>query len=230
MMNDDEYVSYIALGQRNARVIDLAANHCQSMRFIQSGGQGMLEETTGLPLNSRRVECEFAIGDTSGMQLEHIAFGFYADHCIGCAERAPTGRLPNLETEYQERQAEAEAQEAKAAQRRHDLGVLRTARVERRRSLRATADPAAANILDDLNILDRDPEADPDFEEQKKARQRLTAVAGRAHERFDAGVIDELFDAAARYREPLQSSPQPDESRKVLPVRLGDSTSTGWHG
>ena len=195
MMNEDEYASYIALGQRNARVIDLAANHCQSMRFIQSGGQGMLEETTGLPLNSRRVECEVAIGDTSGMQLEHIAFGFYANHCIGCAQRAPTGRLPNLETEYQQRQAEAEAQEAEAAQRRHELGVLRSARVERRRSLRATADPAAANILEDLNVLDRNPEVDPDFEEQKKARQRLTAVAGRAHERFDAGVIDELFDA-----------------------------------
>jgi len=104
--------------------------------------------------------------------------------------------LPNLETEYQERQAEAEAQEAEASRRRHDLGVLRTARVERRRSLRATADPAAANILDDLNILDPDPEADPDFEEHKKARQRLTAIAGRAHERFDAGIIDELFDAA----------------------------------
>lgn len=198
MMNEDEFARNIALGQRNAHVIDLSADHCQSMRFIQFGGQGMLEETTGLPLNSRRVECEVAVGDTSGMQLEHIAFGFYADHCIGCTQRAPTGRLPNLETKYQERQAEAEAQEAEASRRRHDLGVLRTARIERRRSLRATADPAVANILDDLNIIDHDPEADPDFEEQKKARQRLTAVAGRAHERFDAGIIDELFDAALK--------------------------------
>lgn len=222
-MNEDEYASYIALGQKNARIIDLATNHCQSMRFIQSGGQGMLEETTGLPLNSRRIECEVAIGDTSGMQLEHIAFDFYTDHCIGCAQRNPTGRLPNLETEYQESRAEAEAQEAESAQRRHDLGVLRTARVERRRSLRATADPAAANILDDLNILDTDPEADPDFKEQKKARQRLTAVAGRAHERFDDGIVDELFDAVetvgiVEVLEPLRhlSAKRPDLAERLV--------------
>lgn len=222
-MNEDEYASYIALGQKNARIIDLATNHCQSMRFIQSGGQGMLEATTGLPLNSRRIECEVAIGDTSGMQLEHIAFDFYTDHCIGCARRNPTGRLPNLETEYQESRAEAEAQEAEAAQRRHDLGVLRTARVERRRSLRATADPAAANILDDLNILDTDPEAAPDFEEQKKARQRLTAVAGRAHERFDDGIVDELFDAVETVGivdvlEPLRhlSAKRPDLAERLV--------------
>lgn len=222
-MNEDEYASYIALGQKNARIIDLATNHCQSMRFIQSGGQGMLEETTGLPLNSRRIECEVAIGDTSGMQLEHIAFDFYTDHCIGCTQRNPNGRLPNLETEYQESRAEAEAQEAEAAQRRHDIGVLRTARVEKRRSLRATADPAAANILDDLNILDTDPEADPDFEEQEKARQRLTAVASRAHERFDDGIVDELFDAVetggiVEVLEPLRhlSAKRPDLAERLV--------------
>ncbi|WP_230595636.1 hypothetical protein [Rhodococcoides fascians] len=228
MMNEDDYASYIALGQKNARIMDLATNHCQSMRFIQSGGQGMLEEATGLPLNSRRIECQVVIGDTSGMQLEHIAFDFYTNHCIGCAQRNPTGRLPNLGTKYQQDRAEAQAQEAEAAQRRRDLGVLRTARIERRRSLRATADPAAANILDDLDILDTDPEADPDPEEQNKARQRLTAVAGRAHERFDDGIIDELFDAVetigiVEVLEPLRhlSAKQPDLAKRLVATAIG---------
>ena len=227
-MNDDEFASYFALGQENARIIDLASNHCQSMRFAQFGGQGMLEKMTGLPLNSRRVECEVAIGNTSGMRLDHIALDFYTKHCIGCAQRNPTGRLPNLETEYQERRASAQAEETEAAQRRRDLGVRRAARIERRRSLRATADPAATNILDDLDILDTNPEADPDFDEQNKARQRLTAVAGRAHDRFASGVIDELFDAVetvgvVEVLEPLRhlSVKRPDLAERLVITAVG---------
>src|SRR5437588_6195066 len=138
----------------------LAANHCQQMRVVESGGRGMLEEATGLPLNSRRVECPVAIGNTSGMRLDHVTFGFYAEHCAGCDMRNPTGRLPNLETEALTRQQEAEAEEAGRAEKLRVRAVARGGRVERRRSLRATADPAAAGILDDLDVLDPDPAVD----------------------------------------------------------------------
>ena len=77
----------------------LAANHCRRMRFVESGGRGMLEELSGLPLNARRVECPVAIGNVSGMRLDYVTFGFYAEHCVGCDLRDPTGRLPNLGTE-----------------------------------------------------------------------------------------------------------------------------------
>jgi hypothetical protein len=98
-LDEAEFARYLELGHENARIMELAANHCRHMRFVEFGGRGMLEETTGLPLNSRRVECPVAIGNTSGMRLDHEAFGFYAEHCVGCAMRNPTGRLPNLETE-----------------------------------------------------------------------------------------------------------------------------------
>lgn len=196
-MDEGEFAQNFELGLENARIIELATNHCQNMRFVEWGGRGMLEEMTGLPLNTRRVECTVAIGNVAGMSLDGIALDFYAEHCPGCPHRNPNGRLPNLETEFQERREAVAATEAEAAERRRKLSVAQAARVERRRSLRASADPAAANILDDLNILDTDPEANPDTDQQKKARQRLTAVAGRAHDRFSPGIIDELFDAVA---------------------------------
>ncbi|GAA3880766.1 hypothetical protein GCM10022275_31530 [Tessaracoccus defluvii] len=196
-LDEDEFAHYVELGRGNARMIELATNHCQNVRFVECGGQGMLEESTGLPLNMRRVECTVAIGNTAGMRIDGIALDFFAEHCPGCPERNPTGQLPNLETEFQKRQEAAAASEAEAAEVKRKLSIARAARVERRRSLRASADPAAANILDDLDMIDADPEAGSDSDQQRKAGQRLTAVAGRAHDRFSLGIIDELFDAVA---------------------------------
>ncbi|GAA2975394.1 hypothetical protein [Actinokineospora diospyrosa] len=194
-MNEAEIARYLELGRENARIMELAADHCRDMRFVEIGGRGMLEEESGLPLNMRRVECPVAIGNTAGMRLDHVTFGFYADHCGGCDLRKPTGRIPNLETEVRTRQQEAEAQRAERAERLRLQGVERAVRVERRRSLRATADPATVGILDDLDLLEVDPTVDVDADATAAARRRLTTVAGRAADRFDERVIDELFDA-----------------------------------
>ena len=74
-MDEAEFARNLDLGHQNARIIELAANHCRHMRFVEFGGRGMLEEMSGLPLNSRRVECPVAIGNMSGMRLDHVAFG-----------------------------------------------------------------------------------------------------------------------------------------------------------
>ncbi|MBB1058941.1 DUF2125 domain-containing protein [Dietzia sp. B19] len=189
--------------------MELAANHCRQMRFVESGGHGLLEEVSGLPLNSRRVECPVAIGNMSGMQLGQVTFGFYAEHCVGCDVRDPTGRLPNLETEARARRQQVEAQEAKRAEELRVRGVARTGRVERRQSLRATADPATASLLDDLDVIDPDPAVEVDVDATAAAQLRLTTVAGRAAHRFDERIIDELFDAVesvglAELLEPLR--------------------------
>lgn len=75
--------------------------------------------------------------------MDYVAFGFYAEHCVGCDMRNPTGRLPNLETEALTRQKEAEAEKARWAEKLRVRGLARAGRVERRRSLRASADPAS---------------------------------------------------------------------------------------
>jgi len=207
--------------------MELATNHCRHMRFVESGGRGMLEEVTGLPVNSRRVECPVAIGNMSGMRLDHLTFSFYAEHCGGCEMRSPTGRLPNLETEAharQEQAAVAEAQEADAFRLRV---VARAKRAERRRSLRATADPATSGILDDLDVLDPDPPVDGDVEVAKAARRRLTTIAGRASDRFEPAIIDELFDAVetvgvTELLEPLRhlASQRPELADRLIAAAL----------
>lgn len=226
-MDEAEFARQFDLGHENARIMELAANHCRHMRFVESGGRGMLEEASGLPLNSRRVECPVAIGNMSGIRLDHVTFGFYAEHCVGCDMRNPTGRLPNLETEALARQQQAEAEGAERAEELRVRGVARAERVERRRSLRATADPATAGILDDLDVLDPDPAVEVDADATAAARRRLTTVAGRAADRFDERIIDELFDAVesvglAELLEPLRhlTSRRPELAERLVAAAL----------
>lgn len=226
-MDEAEFALRFDLGHENARIMELAANHCRHMRFVESDGRGMLEELSGLPLNSRRVECPVAIGNMSGMRLDHVTFGFYVEHCVGCDMRDPTGRMPNLETEALARQQQAEAEEAERAEEIRVRGVARDRRVERRRSLRATADPATAGILDDLDVLDPDPAVEVDPDATAAARRRLTTVAGRAADRFDEPIIDELFDAVesvglAEVLEPLRhlTSRRPELAERLVAAAL----------
>lgn len=226
-MDEAEFARHFDLGRENAWIMELAANHCRHMRFVESGGRGMLEEVSGLPLNSRRVECPVAIGNMSGMRLDFVTFEFYAEHCVGCEMRDPTGRLPNLETEALARQQQAEAHEAERAEELRVRGVARAERVERRRSLRATADPATTGILDDLDVLDPDPAVEVDGEATAAARRRLTTVAGRAADRFDERLIDELFDAVesvglAELLEPLRhlTARRPELAERLVKAAL----------
>ncbi|GAA2391999.1 hypothetical protein [Dactylosporangium salmoneum] len=226
-MDEGEFTKYLEIGRQNASVMELANNHCQRMRFVESGGRGMLEEMTGLPVNSRRVECPVAIGNMAAMRLDHVTFSFYAEHCGGCEMRRPTGRLPNLETEASARQARAAVAEAEKAEALRRRVVARAERAERRRSLRATADPATSGILDDLDVLDADPAVDADVEATKGARRRLIAIAGRAGDRFEPAIIDEVFDAVEKVGvtellEPLRhlASQRPDLAERLVASAL----------
>lgn len=227
LLDDAEIARYLELGHQNAQIVELSANHCRHMRFVESGGRGMLEEMSGLPLNSRRVECPVAIGTISGMRLDHLTLDYYAHHCSGCEMRDPTGHLPNLETEALARQQRADTEEARRVEEVRLRGAERAGRVERRRSLRAAADPAATGILDDLDVLDPDPAAEVDAEATAAARRRLTAVAGRAADRFDEGIIDELFDAVksvglAKLLEPLRhlTARRPEFAERLVEAAL----------
>jgi hypothetical protein len=84
----------IRIGQENRQTLELARRHCLNMQFVESGGRGMAEEATGLPINMRQVRCPVAFGSQS-MNLLGIASEFYEDHCVGCSLRRPTGEVPN---------------------------------------------------------------------------------------------------------------------------------------
>ncbi len=163
------------------------------MTFTEWGGQGMAEEASGLPINSRRVHCDYAQGSASG-NLEWIASDFYEEHCIGCEHRQPTGEVPNLATLVEDGKEDARA----AAEARRVEAVRATAawsdRAERRRALVAVSDPAMASALEDIGILDAQPGVDVDSASTDAALRRLVALAERAVDAFTPAVINLATD------------------------------------
>jgi hypothetical protein len=89
-----EGARYVAMGQRNAEVIELFKRYCANIRVDVMGGTGMLEAETGLPIGHRAFRCPYASGSmTSGMILEDLAVDFYEQHCRGCGDHVRPGLL-----------------------------------------------------------------------------------------------------------------------------------------
>jgi hypothetical protein len=149
-----------AIGRANVWTIELARRHCLNMTFTkwEGGGQGMVEQRSGLPIDTRQVSCPIARGNSAAMRLDWVASEFYERHCVGCQHRRPTGELPNLASVMEERKAAATAEaERLATERRHrDWEV----RAERRRALATGVDPAMSGALRDIGILDGEPGTD----------------------------------------------------------------------
>ena len=187
-----------ALGVRNQEILELLAQHCAHAKTVKSGGQGMAEQYSGLPIDARTVKCDYAkhpVGSSNN--LEWIAVDFYRENCVGCPQRKPRG-FPNLATHVaqldkdRERQAQADQERANAANRR------RRERAERRASL-GTAEPLGAKeLLDDLDLVDRYVQSGPDVDppDEVAARARIIGAAGSAPELFSSVVIDQLYELA----------------------------------
>lgn len=185
--------SALAQGRKNAETIELARRHCLHMTFTESGGQGFAEEATGLPINSRRVHCSYGQGGASG-DLDWIASDFYEEHCVGCEHRQPTGEVPNLATIVEERNQAAatvaEAQQVETVRAAAAWGE----RLERRRALIATSDPAMAGALEDIGVLDSEPATDTDPGATEAALRRLIVLSERAADAFTDAVVDHAID------------------------------------
>jgi hypothetical protein len=179
-----------ALGRANQVVIDLCRNHCLDMTFVQDGGGGAVEAQTGLPVNRRRISCPIAVSRTSGMNLEHLARDFYTAHCVGCAQRRPTGVVPNFASVIEGEEVGARAAEENKRARTAERHRAWSERVERRRALRVGVDPATASVLDDFGLLDIEPGREPDRDLQGAAIGRLTALAERTPHAFTAEAIE----------------------------------------
>ena len=134
--SNPEEARYIALGQRNAEVIEFFQRFCGNIRIEVSGGIGMLEAATGLPIGHRAFRCAHASGNiVSGMMLEDLAVDFYEQHCRGCAFRVRSGLLGDtIATLADARRADQEARvgrekaEAAERQRQRDERAARRSR------------------------------------------------------------------------------------------------------
>ena len=133
-MNADRGIQRaIAIGEQNKEVIELAKNWCAHLSFEITGGVGLVEMETGLPIGARAIRCPYAkAGGFGGMDLQFVALDFYDRNCHDCKDRRPV-RLPNLSKLVAER--EAESQRAKEAQLQAEQEQAKQLESRRRRSI-----------------------------------------------------------------------------------------------
>ncbi len=229
----------VRMGLRNQETIELARRHCLNMQFVPSGGRGMAEAETGLPIDMRQIRCPVALGSMSS-NLPWIAADFYRDHCVGCTQRRPTGEVPNLATAVEETDAATAAahadEQARLVRERADW----ERRVDERRSLGSSSGEAMAGVLRDIDMLDSDPIAPMSQEEREAARARVSTLADRAPGLFTADVVaaavalvetagrgDELLDALRRLARRRPEFAADTARAAVVALRAGRSTWAG---
>lgn len=189
---DDMMNNAIHTGLANRDTIEMARRHCIHMKFVRSGGSGMAEQATGLPIDMRQIKCPVANDASMGMALDFLAANFYIDHCIGCTQREPTGELPNLESLVMEHQQSARLMSEEAAEIASERHQQWMHRVEKRRSLSVSADSTMMNALDAIGFLDLEPgNSNKDVvDERKKALNRLTALSEKTPALFTEEIVD----------------------------------------
>ena len=190
---ESEQERYIAIGRRNAEVIGLFEQFCANIRVEVTGGTGMLEVATGLPIGQRAFRCAYASGGImAGVVLEDLAVEFYEEHCRGCTDRVRSGLLgETIATVADARRSAVEArasQEAAAAAERQRQRDDRAARRARRSAGEQYQAAAQLEHVDKLDAADGSPAAaDVDW---------LVSTASLAPEVVSDTAVAELVDLA----------------------------------
>lgn len=185
---DDGIERAFQIGEANAKIIELARNWCAHLEVEKSGGTGIVEAQTGLPIGMRSFKCVHAsAAGFAGMALESIALDFYDRNCIGCTKRIPV-RLPNLSQLVAEREKAANAARDRREEATRKEKVLYEARHRQREALSGNADEATRALFESIDSFDADPTS-------QKA-EVLVQLTKSAPERFDKGVQESLFRLA----------------------------------
>ena len=131
---DAEAEHALALGQRNARTIELFERYCANVRVEVMSGTGWLEAASDLPIGHRAFRCAYAPGGVQyGTDLEEEAVEFYEEHCRGCGDRVRSSLLgDNIATMADARHAARDARAAREAAEKAERQREREDRVARR--------------------------------------------------------------------------------------------------
>jgi hypothetical protein len=214
---EDSLERAYALGAKNRDMLDLLSLHCAHATDEKTSGRGMAEEASGLPIDMRTIRCQYAKNPVgSAMNLAWIVVDFYRANCVGCPHRQVRG-VPNLATYVADLDKEAERRAAAEEERQEAIGRRRKERSDRRTALAVGEPAAAAQALDDLDVLDRAAPAEtgPEKEQEQAARDRIRETSVHAPEIFTPIVVEQL----------RQLVRQPD--RVWLFEVLGQLVSTG---
>jgi hypothetical protein len=183
-----------ALGVKNREILTLLNRHCALARDEKTGGRGMAEAASGLPIDMRTIRCEYAKNPCgSANNLEWIVVDFYRANCVGCPHRQLRD-LPNLATYVAELDEEAKRKAEADGRRREEIARRRKERSDQRTALAVREPAAAANLLDDLDVIDGITPTQSDAEEdhERAARDRIRETAVHAPETFTPVVINQL--------------------------------------
>lgn len=194
----DEFNEALSIGRENEEMISLGKAWCTHIRTDRTGmGVGMVEQMTGLPISGGRFTCDFARNTVTftAMQLTKSAVDFFEANCIGCGDRAPGGRVPNLRTWVEPRIAERNRRREAAAEAERVAATERQRRIDQRTFAVGSYSAAAQEIVDFVNILDAD-------RSDNEAADRLRALAKLAPEAFDE-VRNLLYVEAGQLRLPV---------------------------
>jgi hypothetical protein len=175
----------ITIGEANKRVLELVEIWCAHLTVEKEGWGGLVEQMSGLPIGPRSLTCPYASATGfSGMDLRFIALDFYDRNCAGCAHRRPV-RLPNLSELVHERDQATAAAAAESA--RSDAAAASALRVRdaKRQALRVELDPLSADVIDQIEQLDRQRTA--------AVADHLVGTAKLAPDVFTPPVVEYLF-------------------------------------
>ena len=194
----DEFDKALSIGRENEEMIGLGKAWCTHIRTDRGEfGVGMVEEMTGLPISGGRFTCDFARSPVpfAAMQLTKSAVDFFEANCIGCGDRAPGGRVPNLRTWAEPRIAERNRRTEAAAEAERVAATERQQRIDHRTFTVGSSSAAAQEIVGLLNMLDVD-------RSDNEAADRLRDLAKLAPEAFDE-VRNLLHIEAGQLRLPV---------------------------
>ncbi|MGI9102555.1 MAG: hypothetical protein ACR2IF_08935 [Terriglobales bacterium] len=182
---DDGIQKALRIGEANAEVIKLAQNWCANLQVEKSGGTGLVEIETGLPIGMRSFKCAHAsAAGFAGMDLRHIALDFYDRNCNGCQKRVPV-MLPNLSQLLGEREKAAAADLRKREAHAERERAAYEQRRAKRDFLSQPCDESTVALFRAIDSLDREP--------TPQKAEVLAQLASVTPERFQGAVQEALF-------------------------------------
>lgn len=186
MRRDDEIETYVAAGKRNAEVMMLMRNWCAHARASRTGGVGMIEQMTGLPISHFSMECDHApAGGMAAFDFGESALDFHDRNCVTCAVRKPVN-LPNLSKLVNEREEKRRIAAARDQIKKAEAEQALKRRSDARTALRKNLDAVNQAMIDDLDAYDR--------ENKEVDRKRLSEAARLAPERINKKLVDMFFE------------------------------------
>ncbi|SFA93450.1 hypothetical protein SAMN03159496_01016 [Rhizobium sp. NFR07] len=218
-----EYRQAVQAGQRNIRAKKLLENWCYHAEFARTGGVGMIEANTGLPIGHMGVRCKFSKKNSMfSWLLEDAVYDFYLSNCKGCDKRVPVG-LPNIAEFIEPRERKALQRKAQQQAERDKQDHAKKARKQTRAALRSELSFEETHVLDLIDELDDENITHDD--------PRLEQFANLAPEVFGQKIITYLLPAAIHENFPyslhaakaLIKAPLEPTDKLAVAVRLLES-------